>query len=106
MALSLEASYDNVTEVVSGFGKIGLSAERIGNTAGKRMAGYEASEAFAGPYLQDQLLLPIALAGGGSFTTVKISQHTRTAADIIALFTGRHAHFEEAADKGHLVRIV
>lgn len=106
VALSLEASYDNVTEVVSGFGKIGLSAERIGNTAGKRMAGYEASEAFAGPYLQDQLLLPMALSGGGTFTTVKISQHTRTAADIIALFTGRSTHFEEAGDKGHCVRIV
>ena len=106
VALSLEAAYENITEVVSGFGKIGLSAERIGNTAGKRVAGYEASKAFAGPYLQDQLLLPMALAGGGTFTTVKISQHTRTAADIIALFTGRGTHFTEAGDKGHLVRIV
>lgn len=106
VALSLEAAYGNVTEVVSGFGKLGLSAERIGKTAGKRMAGYEASKVFAGPYLQDQLLLPMALAGGGIFTTVKISQHTRTAADIIALFTGRNTHFEEADNKGHLVRIV
>ncbi|MGE5952190.1 MAG: RNA 3'-terminal phosphate cyclase, partial [Qipengyuania vulgaris] len=106
IALSLEAAYENVTEVVSGFGKIGLSAERIGNTAGKRMAGYEASKAFAGPYLQDQLLLPIALAGGGIFTTVKISQHTCTAADIIGLFTGRSTHFEDAGENGHKVRIV
>lgn len=28
------------------------------------MAGYEASGVFAGPYLQDQLLLPVAVAGG------------------------------------------
>lgn len=106
IALSLEAAYENVTEVVSGFGKLGLSAERIGGTAGKRMAGYEASAAFAGPYLQDQLLLPMALAGGGTFTTVKISQHTRTAAEIIAMFTGRSTHFEEAEGKAQLVRIV
>lgn len=106
VALTLEAAYEHVTEVVSGFGKLGLSAERIGQTAGKRMAGYQASGAFAGPYLQDQLLLPMAIAGGGSFTSVKISQHTRTAAEIIGLFTGRSTYFEDAGDQGHLVRIV
>ncbi|NTZ43994.1 RNA 3'-terminal phosphate cyclase [Altererythrobacter sp. SALINAS58] len=106
IALILESGFENVTEIVSGFGKLGLSAERIGRTAGKRMAGYEASGAFAGPYLQDQLLLPMALAGGGAFTSVKISQHTRTAADIIALFTGRGTQFEDAGPKGQLVRIV
>lgn len=106
VALMLEAAYENVTEVVTGFGKLGLSAERIGNTAGKRMAGYQASQAFAGPYLQDQLLLPMALAGGGSFTSVKISQHSRTAGEIIAEFTGRSTHFEDAGEQGQLVRIV
>lgn len=45
-----------------------------------RMAGYLASDAFAGPYLADQLLLPFAIAGGGSFPTMKPSQHGLTAA--------------------------
>ena len=105
VAVMLDAAYEHVTEVVSGIGKLGLSAERIGNTAGKRMAGYEASCAFAGPYLQDQLLLPMAIAGGGAFTSVKISQHTRTAAEIIAKFTGRKARFEDAGGNGTLVRV-
>jgi len=98
VALVLEAAFEHVTEVVSGFGKLGLSAEKIGATAGKRMAGYEASGAFAGPYLQDQLLLPMAIAGGGSFTSVKISEHTRTAASLIERFTGRTTKF--GADEG------
>ena len=105
VAVTLDAAYKHVTEVVSGFGKLGLSAERIGTTAGKRMAGYEASDAFAGPYLQDQLLLPMAVAGGGAFTSVKVSQHTRTAADIIARFTERSARYEDAGRKGTLVRL-
>ncbi|MBH1943952.1 RNA 3'-terminal phosphate cyclase [Erythrobacter sp. YJ-T3-07] len=105
VALVLASSFDNVTEVVSGFGKLGLSAERIGATAGKRMAGYEASKAFAGPYLQDQLLLPMALAGGGAFTSVKISDHTRTAAETIARFTGRTTRFEQDGEGRQLVRI-
>lgn len=105
VALVLESAFEHVTEIVSGFGKLGLSAERIGKTAGKRMAGYEASGVFAGPYLQDQLLLPMAIAEGGAFTTVKISRHSRTAADIIAMFTGRSCTFEDGASQGQLVRI-
>ena len=105
IALVLGAQLENVTEVVSGFGKLGLSAERIGATAGKRMAGYEASGAFVGPYLQDQLLLPMALAGGGAFTSVKISEHTRTAAEIIHRFTGRSTRFEQDDQGRQLVSI-
>lgn len=72
--------------------------------APRRMAGYLASPAFAGPYLADQLLLPFALAGGGAFTTVKPSQHARTAADVIALFSGQRFTFEHQGDGTHLVR--
>ncbi|WP_315762613.1 RNA 3'-terminal phosphate cyclase [Sphingomonas sp. Y38-1Y] len=103
--LMLEAEYGHVTEIVSGFGKLGVSAERLAHTAAHRMRGYEASDAFAGPYLADQLLLPMALAGGGSFTTVKPSQHSRTAADIIARFLDRRTVFEQQASGLHLVRI-
>ena len=104
-ALLLEAAFDGVTEIVTGFGKLGVSAESLARTAAHRMAGYLASAAFAGPYLADQLLLPFALAGGGAFTTVKPSQHARTAADIIHLFTGRRFTFVQQADGSHLVRV-
>ena len=76
----LEAVFDHATELVSGFGQLGVPAQIVGEKAAKRMAGYLASNAVAGPYLADQLLLPMALAGGGSFTTVKPSQHSRTGA--------------------------
>ena len=93
--LLLEAEYDHVTEIFSGFGKLGLSAERLAKTTASRMQGFMKSDAFAGPYLADQMLLPFALAGGGSFTTVKPSQHARTGADIISKFTGRVFHFDQ-----------
>jgi RNA 3'-terminal phosphate cyclase (ATP) len=83
--------------VFSGFGQLGVTAERVAKTAVGRMRGYLASDAFAGPYLADQLLLPFALAGGGSFTTVKPSQHSLTAADIIERFTGRRCGFASHA---------
>ncbi|MHA6717819.1 RNA 3'-terminal phosphate cyclase [Sphingomonas sp. RS6] len=103
--LLLEAEFQHGTEIVSGFGRLGVSAESLAKTAAHRMAGFLASEAFAGPYLADQLLLPFALAGGGSFTTVKPSQHALTACDIIARFTGRRWTFEQQADGCHLAAL-
>jgi len=102
-ALLLEAGFENAVEVVTGFGKLGLSAESLAKTAAQRMAGFLASGAFAGPYLADQLLLPFALAGGGSFTTVKPSQHARTAAEVIQQFTGQRWAFDQLSDGSHLV---
>jgi RNA 3'-terminal phosphate cyclase (ATP) len=97
--LLLEAEFEHVTEIVSGFGKLGVPAEQIAKRAAGRMAGYLESDAFAGPYLADQLLLPFALAGGGEFTTVKPSQHSLTAGEVIAKFLDRSCTFE-VADSG------
>lgn len=99
----IEAAFENVTEIVSGFGQLGVPAEAVARKAAGRMAGYLESTAFAGPYLQDQLLLPFALAGGGVFTTVKPSQHSLTAAEIIHRFTGRRLTFTPQAGGGHLL---
>ena len=101
----LEAVYEHVTEVVSGFGKLGVSAEHVAKTAAARMAGYLASDAFAGPYLADQLLLPFALAGGGSFTTVKPSHHSLTANAIIDGFLGQRCSFVQLPTGAHRVEI-
>lgn len=97
----IEAAFDHVTEIVSGFGQLGVPAERVAKMAAGRMAGYLASNAFAGPYLQDQLLLPFALAGGGAFTTVKPSQHSLTARDVIERFIGRRGVFRDQPDGTH-----
>lgn len=104
-ALLLEVCFEHVTELMSGFGKLGVPAERLAKTAAKRMAGYLASNAFAGPYLQDQLLLPMILAGGGAFTTVKVSEHTRTAASLIERFIGTGVRIKEHKDGANLVEV-
>jgi RNA 3'-terminal phosphate cyclase (ATP) len=103
--LLLEAAFEEVTEIVAGFGKLGVSAESLAKTAAARMSGYLLSSAFAGPYLADQLILPFSLAGGGSFTTVKPSNHTRTAMDIAALFLERKWLIETQSDGTHLASL-
>jgi RNA 3'-terminal phosphate cyclase (ATP) len=90
--------------MATGFGQLGVPAQHVGEKAAKRMAGYLASTAAVGPHLADQLLLPMALAGAGIFSTVKPTQHTRTAAAVIAQFLDREFRIEET-DGRHLVSV-
>jgi len=103
--LMLEAEFDHVTEITSGFGKLGVPAEAVGLQAAKRMAGYLASGAAAGPYLADQLLLPMALAGGGSFTTVKPTGHSRTMIEVLSKFLPVTASFD-TRDQGNYMATI
>jgi RNA 3'-terminal phosphate cyclase (ATP) len=105
VALLLEAEFDETREVVTGFGQFGVRAETLGEKAAARMAGFLSVPAFAGPYLADQLILPVALAGGGAFTTVKPSTHLLTAAAVAERFTGRRMRIERGDAGAHLVRL-
>ena len=44
--LLLEATFEHVTEIVTGFGQLGVPAQKIGNEAASRMMGYLKSSAF------------------------------------------------------------
>ncbi len=103
--LLLEAQFEHGTEIVSGFGQLGVTAERVAKKAVGRMLGFLESKAFAGPYLADQLLLPFALAGGGSFTTVKPSQHSLTAIDVIGRFLDRQLVFSQRPGGMHFLTV-
>jgi RNA 3'-terminal phosphate cyclase (ATP) len=103
VALLLEAEFDHACEIVTGFGQFGVRAETLGEKAAGRMAGFLAGAAYAGPYLADQLILPMALAGGGAFTTVKPGDHLLTAAKIAEKFTGRRLRAERADGGAHLL---
>jgi RNA 3'-terminal phosphate cyclase (ATP) len=103
--LLLEAQFAEVTEMVSGFGQLGVPGERLAKTSAARMNGYLQGTAFAGPYLADQLVLPFVLAGGGSFTTVKPSQHLLTAIEIAKRFTGRRIDLERQDGGEHLLTV-
>lgn len=85
-AVMVEVCFAEVTEVFTAFGQIGVSAERVATLAARDAQAYLASTAAAGEHLTDQLLLPLALAGGGSFTAVKLNRHALTNMEVIARF--------------------
>lgn len=84
--LSLELQFEHVTELVTSFGEKSRSAERVAKKAVNETQRYLACDAPVGRHLADQLLLPMALAGGGSFRTLAPTLHTQTNAEIIATF--------------------
>jgi RNA 3'-terminal phosphate cyclase (ATP) len=84
--VSIVIESEHVTEVFTGFGEHGVRAETVAAGAANEAKRYLDSTATVGPFLADQLLLPLALGAGGSFTTVAPSKHTITNAEIIRRF--------------------
>jgi RNA 3'-terminal phosphate cyclase (ATP) len=85
-ALLITLDYEQVTEVFTGFGEKGVLAETVANGVVKAAHHYMASQATVSQFLADQLLLPMALAGGGSFIATDWSLHAATNAEIIQRF--------------------
>jgi RNA 3'-terminal phosphate cyclase (ATP) len=84
--LTVAVESENITEVFTGFGEKGVSAEKVANRAVKSVREYLAFNVPVGRYLADQLLIPMALAGGGKFRTLSPTQHTTTNIEIIKKF--------------------
>ena len=86
VACLVSATFEHVNELISGLGEFGVSAESVGQRAGKAMRNHLGSGIPVGRWLADQLLLPMALAGSGSFTTVLPDPHVATNITVIEKF--------------------
>ncbi|HEY9101658.1 RNA 3'-terminal phosphate cyclase [Chitinimonas sp.] len=84
--LLITVAHEGVTEVFSGFGEKGISAEAVADAAATEARHYLESGAAVGEHLADQLLLPLALAGRGSFTAMLASSHFSTNIGVIEKF--------------------
>ena len=84
--LMIEMAYDNVVEVFCGFGQKGVSAETVAARVVGEARQFHASGAAVGEHMADQLLIPMALAGAGNFTTNVLSLHLKTNAEVIEKF--------------------
>jgi RNA 3'-terminal phosphate cyclase (ATP) len=94
----IEIESDAVTEVFCAFGRLGVSAENVAQDAVREARAYLVSRAAAGEYLTDQLLLPMALAGAGTFTALKLSRHANTNQAVIEKFLPVRFKVEESPE--------
>ena len=101
--VSIEVESKSICEVFTGYGERGVLAERVAESAAAEVTSYLDSGAAAGEHLADQLLVPVALAGGGAYTTVEPSLHTTTNIEVIRKFLNIEIEIKKIA--GRLYRI-
>ena len=103
--VTIEVECDHLTEVFTGFGKRGVPAETVAGKAAEEAQRYLSSGAAVGEYLADQLLIPLALAGGGAFTTLGLSSHAETNIEVIKAFLAVEFEIDRDSRAGCVVRV-
>jgi RNA 3'-terminal phosphate cyclase (ATP) len=84
--LLVECHAPEVVHVFTGFGKVGVAAEAVAGEAISQARNFLHCQVSADEHLADQLLLPMALGGGGSFSTSGLSNHSLTNIKVIKAF--------------------
>jgi RNA 3'-terminal phosphate cyclase (ATP) len=84
--LSIQIEMEHHTEVFTGFGEHGVRAEAVAAGAIEAARAYLASGEPVGEHLADQLLIPLAMSGGGRFRTGPASRHLTTNVDVVQRF--------------------
>jgi len=100
-----EVESAHLTEVFTGFGERGVTAEKVAEKVVKSVREYVIADVPVGPYLADQLLIPMAMSGEGSFRTIAPSLHTTTNMEIIRKFLDADFHAEQLASGAWEIRV-
>lgn len=97
-ALMATLQHSEVSEVVTGFGRVGASAETVASEVVRDIRNYLRSSAPVGVHLADQLMLPLAIAAwqrqrSGEtdgppirFRTLPLTRHSHTHIDLLKRF--------------------
>ncbi len=106
----IENAWENVTEISTAIGRIGLPAERVAADAVRDMRNYLRLAAPVGEHLADQWMLPLAIAVAQTgiaheYRTTKLTQHSLTHLEIIKRFLGVQISVETEANNSVVVRI-
>ncbi len=96
---------EHVTEVFSGFGQRGVSAETVAKRLGDEVSEYLMAEVPVGRHLADQLVLLMAVAGSGAFETLSPSSHLTTQVEVIRQFLGARVRLTPRENGAWLVEI-
>ena len=103
--LVAELCYENITEVFSVCGSLGVSRK----TVAKRTAGYVRQYIqrnwVVGQFLADQLMLPMALGVGGEYLTGRPTLHSETNREVIQRFMNVNINFREEENNNCIMEI-
>lgn len=94
----------HVAGVFTGLGERGRRAEEVARSAVVAAKAWLDAGVSVDEHLADQLLIPMVLAGGGSFRTTKPSLHTNTNAAVIQRFLPAPISIEQVSENAWRVR--
>ncbi|HWL09994.1 MAG TPA: RNA 3'-terminal phosphate cyclase [Planctomicrobium sp.] len=102
--------YENVTEVFTGFGRVGTTAENIAKEVVRDTRNYLKSAVPVGPYLADQIMLPLGISiwqgrdpsspSSSSFRTGALTRHSTTHLEILRKFLAIEIQIERDEQSG------
>lgn len=88
--LFAELVYGETAELFTGFGRVGVRAEQVGEEVAAQVRAYLDTDAPVGEYLADQLLLPLAIAAwrgaASEFRATPLSLHSTTQISVMQQF--------------------
>lgn len=106
--IMIQLKSKKVTEIITGFGKVGVKAEQIARGTLREARAYLASNVPVGEYLADQLMMPMGLAASqgqtSEFLTGKLSLHSQTHLDVLKIFLDIKIEVSDEGDGKFLVR--
>ncbi|MGF1469614.1 MAG: RNA 3'-terminal phosphate cyclase [Sandaracinaceae bacterium] len=85
-ALLIRGQLRHGVMLASAVGELRKPAERVATEAIRAFRSLRDHRVPVGPHLADQLLLPLAMAGGGAFRTLPLTPHARTHLEVIGHF--------------------
>ena len=104
--ISIDLIGESVAEVITAFGAVGVRAEVVARRAVDAVRRHLKNDAPVGVHLADQLLLPLALAGGGAFRAQGVDPHLTTNAAVIERFLPVRIDVEPEEGGPAAVRVV
>lgn len=93
-AVVISQEYEQITAVQTGLLKRKRLPGIMAQVTAEKMKRYEEAHYAVDEHLTDQLLIPMLLANGGSFTCAEPTLHSTTNAKVLELFTGLSPQFE------------
>ena len=88
------------------FGVVWISlcgfAKGRGGIGANEIEDYLQTDAPVGRHLADQLLVPLAMAGEGSFRALPLSRHTKTNAEVVSMFLPVRVEAEQPDRVAHV----
>lgn len=101
-ALAAAVQAEHAAEVVTGFGKRGVSASQVAAHVALEVQQWLAADVPVGAHLADQLIAPLAVLCGGSFRTVQPTPHLLSQIEVVRALLGDRVALHSASP-GHWV---